>query len=77
MEPNFMKLNGSNVPVNPVFSARKHLKADVVASVAKQLKRPSTIFSLEDVGTLKRQQQKELTCSHLNIVTERDEMFRH
>ena len=50
-----MKLNGTNVPLNPVVSVPKHLKADVVANLTKQLKKPPTVISPEDMGTLKRQ----------------------
>ena len=58
MVPNFMKLNGTNVPLNPVISLPKHLKADVVSNLAKQLKTPSTVISPEDMGTLKRQHRR-------------------
>ena len=48
MVPNFMKLNGTNVPLNPVVSVLKHLKADVVTTLAKQLKQPPTVISPEE-----------------------------
>ena len=54
MVPNFMKLNETNVPLNPVVSVPKHLKADVVSNLAKQLRTPPTFISPEDMGTLKR-----------------------
>ena len=55
MVPNFLKPNGTNVPLNPVVSVPKHLKADVVANLTKQLNKPLRIISPEDMGTLKRQ----------------------
>ena len=55
MVTNFMKFNGTNVPLNPVVSVRKHLKADVATNLAKQLKQPPTVISPEELGTLKRQ----------------------
>ena len=58
MVPNFMKLNGTNVPLNPVVSVPKHLKADVVSNLAKQLKTPPTVISPEEMGTLKRQHRR-------------------
>ena len=53
MVPNFMKLNGTNVPLSPVVSMPEHLKADVVANLTKQLKTPPSVISPEDMG-LKR-----------------------
>ena len=58
MVPNIMKLNGTNVPLNPVVSVPKHLKADVVSNLAKQLKTPPTVISPEEMGTLKRQHRR-------------------
>ena len=58
MVPNFMKLNGTNVPLNPVVSVPKHLKADVVSNLAKQLKTPPTVISPEDMGILKRHHRR-------------------
>ena len=58
MVPNFMKLNGTNVPLNPVVSIPKHLKADVVSNLAKQLKIPPTVISPKEMGTLKRQHRR-------------------
>ena len=58
--PNFMKLIGTNVPLNPVVSVPKHLKADVVANLTKQLKKPPKVISPEDMGTLKRQHRRNL-----------------
>ena len=49
MVPNFMKLNGTNVPLNPVVSVPKHLKAEVVTTLAKQLKHPPTVISPEEL----------------------------
>ena len=54
--PNFMKLNETNVPLNPVVS-ELHLKAGVVANLTKQLKKP-TVISPEDMGTLKRKHRR-------------------
>ena len=53
-----MKLNGTNVPFNPVVSVPKHLKADVVANLTKHLKKPPTVRSPEDMGTLKRHHRR-------------------
>ena len=58
MVPSFMKLNGTNVPLNPVVSVPKHLKADVVSNLAKQLKTPPTVISPEEMGSLKRQHRR-------------------
>ena len=58
MVPNFMKLNETNVPLNPVVSVSKHLKAEVVANVTKQLRKPPTVISPEDMGTLKRKHRR-------------------
>ena len=58
MVPNFMKLNGTNIPLNPVFFVPKHLKADVVSKLAKQLRTPPTLISPEDMGTLKRHHRR-------------------
>ena len=58
MVPNFMKLNGTNVPLNPVVLVPKHLKADVVTNLAKQLKQPPTVISPEELGNLKRQHRR-------------------
>ena len=63
MVPNFMKLNGTNVPLNPVVSVPKHLKADVVTNLAKQLKQPPTVISPEELGTLKRQRQNSMPAT--------------
>ena len=52
-----MKLNGTNVPLKPVVSVPKHLKA-VVANLTKQLKKPPTVISPEDMGTTKRQHRR-------------------
>ena len=59
MVPNFMKLNGTNVPLYPVVSALKLLKADVVSNLAKQLKTPPTVISPADMGTLKRHHRRK------------------
>ena len=53
MVPKFMKPNETKVPLNPVVSVPKHLRADVVANLSKQLKKPPTVISPEDMGTLK------------------------
>ena len=53
MVSNFMKLNG-NEPLNPLVCVPKHLKAEVVKSITKQLKKPPTVISPEDMGTLER-----------------------
>ena len=58
MVPNFMTLNGTNVRFNPVVSVPKHLKAEVVSNLAKQLKKPPTIISPEEMGTIKRHQRR-------------------
>ena len=58
MVPNLMKLNGTNVPLNPVVSVPQQLKADVGANLTKQLKKPSTVISPEDMGTLKRKYRR-------------------
>ena len=58
MVPNFMKLNGTNVTLNPLVSVPKHLKADVVSNLAKQLRTPPTVISPEDMGTLKRHHRR-------------------
>ena len=58
MVPNFMQLNSKNVPLNPVVSVPKHLKAGVLANRTKQLKKPPTVISPEDMGTLKRQHRR-------------------
>ena len=55
MVQNFLKLNGTNVPLNPVVSVRKHLKADIVVNFTKKLNKPPRVISPEDMGTLKRQ----------------------
>ena len=70
MVPNFMKLNGTNVPLNPVVSVPKHLKADVVTTLAKQLKQPPTVISPEELGTLKRRRRNSMpTTSALSLNT--------
>ena len=53
-----MKLNGKNVPLHPIVSVPKYLKADVVANIRKQLKKSPTVISLEDMGTVKRQHRR-------------------
>ena len=58
MVRNFMKLNGTNLPLNPVVSVPKYLKADVVSNLAKQLKTPPTVISPEDMATLKRNHRR-------------------
>ena len=63
MVPNFMKLNGNNVPLNPVVSVPKHLKADVITTLAQQLKQPPTVISPEEFGTLKRQRRHSLPAN--------------
>ena len=63
MVPNFMKLNGTNVPLNPIVSVPKHLKADVVTTLAKQLKQPPTVISPEELGTLKRQRRNSMPAT--------------
>ena len=63
MVPNFMKLNGTNVPLNPVVFVPKHLKADVVTTLAKQLKQPPTVISPEELGTLKRQRRNSMPAT--------------
>ena len=63
MVPNIMKLNGTNVPLNPVVSVPKHLKADVVTTLAKQLKQPPTVISPEELGTLKRQRRNSMPAT--------------
>ena len=63
MVPHFMKLNGTNVPLNPVVSVPKHLKADVVTNLAKQLKQPPTVVSPEELGTLKRQRRNPMPAT--------------
>ena len=63
MVPNFMKLNGTNVPLNPVVSVPKHLKADVVTTLAKQLKQPPTVISPGELGTLKRQRRNSMPAT--------------
>ena len=63
MVQNFMKLNGTNVPLNPVVSVPKHLKADVVSNLAKQLKQPPTVISPEELGALKRQRRNSMPAN--------------
>ena len=63
MVPNFMKLNGTNVLLNPVVSVPKHLKANVVTNLAKQLKQPPTVISPEELGTLKRQRRNSMPAT--------------
>ena len=63
MVPNFMKLNGTNLPLNPVVSVPKHLKADVVTALAKHLKQPPTVISPEELGTLKRQRGNSMPAT--------------
>ena len=63
MVPNFMKLNGTNVPLNPVVSVPKHLKAELVTNLAKQLKQPPTVISPDELGTLKRQRRNSMPAA--------------
>ena len=63
MVPNFMKLNGTNVPLNPVVSVPKHLKEEVVNNLAKQLKQPPTVISPEELGTIKRQRRNSMPAT--------------
>ena len=63
MVPNFKKLNGTHVPLNPVVSVPKHLKAEVVTTLAKQLKQPQTVISPEELGTLKRQRRNSMPAT--------------
>ena len=58
-----MTLNGTNVPLNPVVSVPKHLKAEVVTNLAKQLKQPPRVISPEELGTLKRQRQNSVPAT--------------
>ena len=58
-----MKLNGTNVPLNPVVSVPKHLKADVITTLAQQLKQPPTVISPEEFGTLKKQRRHSLPAN--------------
>ena len=60
MVPNFFKLNWTNVPLNSVVSVPKHLKSGVVVNLTKQLKKPPTVISTEDMGTLKRQHRHSM-----------------
>ena len=53
MTSNIIKLNRTNVSFNPVVSVPKHLKGDVLAHLTKQLKKPPTVISPKDIGTLK------------------------
>ena len=76
MVPNSMKLNGTNVPLNPVVSLLKHLKADIFANLTKQLKKPPTVISPEDMGTLKRKQTKS-NARDLHNVTQHNWTLRH
>ena len=66
-----MKLNGTNVPLKSVVSVPKHLKAEVVTTLAKQLKQPLTFISPEELGTLKRQRRNSMpttsTLSHTTL----------
>ena len=75
MVPNFMKLNGTNVPLNPVISVPKHLKADVVANLTKQLKKPPIVISPEDMGTLKRQYRRNSMPATSNMSLNTIERF--
>ena len=63
MVPNFLKLNGTNILLNPVVSVSKHLKAEVVTNLAKQLKQPPTVISPEELGTLKRQRRNSMPAT--------------
>ena len=47
-----------NVPLNPLAYVPKHLKPDVVANLTKQLKKPETVRSPEDIVTLKLQHRR-------------------
>ena len=69
-----MKLNGTKVPPNPVVSVSKHLKADVVANLTKQLMKLPTVFSPEDMGTLKRQHRRNsmLATSKMSLKNSTD-----
>ena len=58
-----MKLNGTNVPLNPVVSVPKHLKADVVANLTKQLKTPPRVISPEDMGTFKHHRRNSMPAT--------------
>ena len=58
-----MKLNGTNVTLNPVVSVPKHLKADVVTNLAKQLKQQPTVISPKELGTLKRQRRNSMPAT--------------
>ena len=58
MVPNFMRLNGKNVPLKPVVSVPRHLNAEAVANRKKQLKTPPTVIAPEDMGTLRRQHRR-------------------
>ena len=58
MVPNFMSFNRTNVPLNPVVSVRKHLKAEVVSNIMKQLKKLPTVISPEEIGTIKQHQRR-------------------
>ena len=53
MVPKLMKLNETNVPLKPVVSGPKYLKADVVQNLTRHLKKLPTVISLEDKGILK------------------------
>ena len=71
MVPNFVKLNGLNVPLYQVIFVPKRLKAEIVAKVTKQLTKPPTVMSPEDMGTLKRQcsRNSRLATSTMSLNT--------
>ena len=54
MVPNLVKLNTTNVPLNPLVSVSK-LETDVLQNRTKQLKKLPTVISQEDMGDLKHQ----------------------
>ena len=58
MVPNFMSFNRKNVPLNQVVSVQKHLKAEVISNIVKQLKKPPTVISPEEIGCIKRHQRR-------------------
>ena len=70
-----MKLNETDVPLNPVISVTKELKADVMAILKKRLKKLTTAISPKDTRTLKRQRRRHSKPATSTISPETMEKF--
>ena len=70
-----MKLNETDVPLNPVISVTNELKSDIMFILTKQLKKATTVISTKDIRTLKRQRRRHSITATSSISLNTMEMF--